>query len=200
MIVFIGKMPLRYELSFLIARMGAKKRLGNRLDRSLSNSRYTPEESADTNSFDSSLHGDITNIQARFEDFTHKNSTEFEDSGVVNFEFVNGGLGSINYSTAVWDANLESSILIIGEKGSIKVGGQYMNIVEYCHIQDYTMPTLPEAGPANDYGPYKGSAANHHLVIKNVVDTLKGRTTVSTNALEGLKVVDIIERIYACKR
>lgn len=146
------------------------------------------------------LFGDITNIQARFEDFTHKNSTEFEDSGVVNFEFVNGGLGSINYSTSVWDTNLESSILIIGEKGSIKVGGQYMNVVEYCHIQDYIMPTLPEAGPANDYGPYKGSAANHHLVIKNVVDTIMGRTTVSTNALEGLKVVDIIERIYACKR
>lgn len=146
------------------------------------------------------LFGDITNIQARLNDFAHAQSTDFEDSGIVNFEFVNGGLGSINYSTAVWDTNLESSILVIGEKGSIKVGGQYMNEVEYCHIKDYTMPQLAEAGPANDYGPYKGSAANHHLVIKNVVDTLKGRTTVSTNALEGLKVVDIIERIYACKK
>ena len=58
------------------------------------------------------------------------------------------------------------------------------------------MPKLKPANPANDYGPYKGSAANHHHIIENVVDTLKGRTTATTNALEGLKVVEIIERIY----
>lgn len=145
------------------------------------------------------LFGDITNINAKFSDFTHKKTTAFEDSGIVNFNFINGGLGCINYSTAVWDSNLESSITIIGEKGSVKIGGQYMNEVEYCHIQDYTMPQLPPVNPANDYGSYKGSAANHHYIIENVVDTLKGRTTVTTNALEGLKVVDIIERIYALR-
>jgi predicted dehydrogenase len=142
------------------------------------------------------LFGDIKDIQAKFNDFTHAQSTDFEDSGVVSFQFVNGGMGCINYSTAVWDTNLESSITIIGEKGSIKIGGQYMNQVEYCHIKDYTMPELPEASPANDYGFYKGSAANHHFIIENVVDTLKGRTTITTNALEGMKVVEIIERIY----
>ncbi len=45
-------------------------------------------------------------------------------------------------------------------------------------------------------GPFKGSAANHHYVIENVVETLNGRDTITANALEGLKVVDIIERIY----
>jgi len=58
------------------------------------------------------------------------------------------------------------------------------------------MPTLNASNPANDYGAYKGSAANHNYVIGNVIDTLKGRTSATTNALEGLKVVDIIERIY----
>lgn len=71
-----------------------------------------------------------------------------------------------------------------------------MNEVEVCNIDGYEMPQLKEANPANDYGPYKGSAANHNFVIKNVIDTLKGRTTATTNALEGLKVVEIIERIY----
>lgn len=146
------------------------------------------------------LFGDITDINARFNDFTHKGITEFEDSGFINFNFVNGGMGSINYSTAVWDKNLESSITIIGSKGSIKLGGQYMNEVEYCHIKDYTMPELEETNPPNDYGPYKGSAANHHFVIENVVDTLQGQTTATTNALEGLKVVEIIERIYSLKK
>ncbi len=146
------------------------------------------------------LFGDISNIQARFSDFTHTHSTAFEDSGIVSFDFVNGGMGCINYSTAIWDKNLESSMTIIGAKGSVKIGGQYMNEVEYCHIDNYTMPELPPSGPANDYGHYKGSAANHHYIIENVVDTLKGRNTITTNALEGLKVVEIIERIYALKQ
>lgn len=145
------------------------------------------------------LFGDITNIQAKFKDFTHQKSTDFEDSGFVNFDFVNGGMGCINYSTSIATQNLESSITIIGEKGSVKIGGQYMNEVEVCNIDDYEMPKLAAANPPNDYGPYKGSAANHHYVIENVIDTLKGRTTATTNALEGLKVVEIIERIYALR-
>jgi len=145
------------------------------------------------------LFGDITNIQARFADFNHKDNTAFEDTGIVSFDFVKGGVGSINYSTAVWDNNLESSITIIGEKGSVKIGGQYMNEVEHCHIENYTMPDLPPVNPANDYGNYKGSAANHHYIIENVIDTLKDRTVITTNALEGLKVVDIIERIYSLR-
>ena len=142
------------------------------------------------------LFGDIDNIQGKFADFTHKDTTAFEDSGFVSFDFVDGGMGSLNYSTAVAQQNLESSMTIIGSKGSVKIGGQYMNEVEVCNVEGYEMPVLRESNPANDYGPYKGSAANHNYVIKNVIDTLKGRTTATTNALEGLKVVEIIERIY----
>jgi UDP-N-acetyl-2-amino-2-deoxyglucuronate dehydrogenase len=142
------------------------------------------------------LFGDITNIQGKFKDFAHQESTDFEDSGFVSFDFVDGGMGSLNYSTAVATQNLESSITIIGKNGSVKIGGQYMNEVEVCNIDGYEMPKLPAANPPNDYGPYKGSAANHHYVIENVIDTLNGRTTATTNALEGLKVVEIIERIY----
>lgn len=145
------------------------------------------------------LFGDIKNIQAKFADFNHQTLTDFEDSGFVSFDFINGGMGSINYSTAVWDKNLESSLTIIGSKGSIKVGGQYMDQVDVCNIKDYIMPVLDATNPANDYGAYKGSANNHHNVIENVVDTIKGTNKITTNALEGLKVVDIIERIYALR-
>ncbi|MCS7028383.1 MAG: Gfo/Idh/MocA family oxidoreductase [Bacteroidia bacterium] len=147
------------------------------------------------------LFGDITNIQAHFKNFAHQHNTELEDdSGVVQFEFINGGIGSINYSTAVWDKNMESSITIIGERGSIKVGGQYMEKVEYCHIKDYVMPVLPPSNPPNDYGSYKGSAANHSFVIDNVIKTIQGLAQPTTNALEGLKVVEIIERIYQLRK
>ena len=146
------------------------------------------------------LFGDITDIQARFADFNHKSLTEFEDSGIVNFRFTeNGGIGSLNYSTSTWNKNMESSLLIIAENGSIKIGGQYMDKVEYCHIRDYEMPKLEPTNPGNDYGAYKGSAQNHHLVIRNVVNVLSSDNsseTITTNVLEGMKVVNIIERIY----
>jgi len=142
------------------------------------------------------LFGDIENIHAKFNDFNHQTLTDFEDSGFVSFDFVNGGIGSLNYSTAIWNQNLESSMTIIAENGSVKIGGQYMNEVEHCHVKDYNMPQLAPTNPGNDYGAYKGSAANHHYVIENVVDVLKGKAPITTNALEGLKVVDIIEKIY----
>ena len=145
------------------------------------------------------IFGDINNIQAKFADFNHQNNTDFEDSGFVSFDFLNGGMGSINYSTAVWDKNLESSLTIIGSKGSVKVGGQYMDQIEVCNISDYELPVLKETNPANDYGSYKGSANNHHNVIENVVETINGKNKITTNALEGLKVVDMIERIYALR-
>jgi UDP-N-acetyl-2-amino-2-deoxyglucuronate dehydrogenase len=112
---------------------------------------------------------------------------------------VNGGMGCLNYSTAVWDTNLESSITVIAEKGTVKVGGQYMNEVEICNVKDYSFSELPASNPANDYGHYKGSANNHPYVFENVVDVIKGRKPITTNALEGLKVVEIIERIYALR-
>jgi len=142
------------------------------------------------------LFGDIENIKGRMTDFNHMDTTDFEDSGILSFDFTDGGMGVLNFSTSCWDKNFESSITILAENGTIKIGGQYMNEVEYCHVKDYEMPVLKASNPPNDYGPYKGSAANHVYIIHNVIDVLKGRAPITTNALEGLKVVDIIERMY----
>ena len=142
--------------------------------------------------------GDIHHIKSRFVDFNHQDNTDFEDSGLISFEFVkHDALGTFNFSTSVANQNFESSVTIIAEKGTIKVGGQYMNEVEYCQIDDYEMPDLPPSNPANDYGHYKGSAANHGYIFENIEATLIGDGQITTNALEGLKVVDIIERMYA---
>ncbi|MBO6536630.1 MAG: Gfo/Idh/MocA family oxidoreductase [Balneolaceae bacterium] len=140
--------------------------------------------------------GDIKNPKAIVKNFTHPELKDFDDSGFAQFEFENGGIGSINYSTSCWDKNMESSITVIGTKGSVKVGGQYMNEIEYCHVDGYEMPELPPTNPPNDYGPYKGSAANHHYIIENVVDTLVHGKKATATSLDGLKVVGIIEKIY----
>ena len=148
---------------------------------------------------------DLLKVIDKFYEYTNEYYLDFrgdfEDSGLVTFDFVNGGMGCLNYSTSVWNKNMESSLLVVAENGSVKIGGQYMNEVEYCHIKDYEMPELPPTNPGNDYGPYKGSAQNHNFVIRNVVEVLTQTAgkSITTNVLEGLKVVDIIQRIYACK-
>ena len=148
------------------------------------------------------LFGDITNIKSRMRDFNHSETTDFEDSGIVSFDFVNGGMGNLCFSTSVWGKNMESSILIVAENGSVKIGGQYMNEVEYCHIKDYEMPELAPTNPGNDYGPYKGSAQNHNFVIRNVVEVLSegNNEPITPNVLEGMKVVDIITRMYEASK
>ena len=142
------------------------------------------------------IFGDIENIQAKFRDFNHQNTTEFEDSGIISFDLLNGGMGTMTYSSSVWDKNMESSLTVIAEHGSIKIGGQYMNKLEYCHVKDLNVPELADTTPANQYNGFQGSANNHLQFYQNVVDALNGKPSLTSNAEEGMKVVEIIERIY----
>lgn len=144
------------------------------------------------------LFGDVHEITARFANHNHKGIIDFEDSAAVSFSFISGGMGSLSYSTSVWDRNMESTMVIVAEKGTVKIGGQYMDKLEYCHIKDYELKESISS-PVEQVAGYTAAKANHHFVIQNAVDVLKGRSEITTNALEGTKVVDIIERIYALK-
>jgi predicted dehydrogenase len=143
--------------------------------------------------------GEMHSFRSTFENFSHPYLPQFEDTGSVQFHFANGGMGILNFSTSVWDQNLESSITVIAEKGSLKIGGQYMEKIEYCHIQHYTAPTLEIKAATFPHGTYAGNDAHHFLSIQNVVETLLGRSSISTNAMEGLKVVEMIETMYRNK-
>jgi hypothetical protein len=146
------------------------------------------------------IFGEININHAQFENFNHKHSTQFEDSGIVTFSIISGGVGSINYSTSVFDKNFESSISIIGENGTVKLGGQYMNEISYCHINNYEMPSLEKSNPPNNYGNYQGSASNHPYVIQNVIETLNNNSKPHTQLSEGMAVVKIIEEIYKFRK
>jgi len=128
--------------------------------------------------------------------FNHNNITEFEDSGILTFTLDNKAIGSLQFSTAVYEKNMESSITIIGEKGSVKIGGQYMDQVEYCNIEDYILPDIGKSNNANDYGDYQGSANNHSYVIQNVINTLQGVSAKDATPLECLNVIAFIEEVY----
>lgn len=143
------------------------------------------------------LFGDITNIKAKLEDFNHQTSTEFEDSGIVIFDFKSGGIGSFTFSTSVWQENLESSLTLIAANGSVKVGGQYMDRVEKCLIKDYKMPKLSPTNASNDYGTFKGSAQNHHFFYKNIAEVIHNENVIKTTAEESIKLIETIEKIYS---
>ncbi len=142
------------------------------------------------------LFGSISNVQSRFANFNHTDTIQFEDTGLIHFEFDQGGIGSFNYTTSVYQKNLESSITIVAENGTIKVGGQYMNEVLYCDVKSYEMPQIEASLPPNDYGHYKGSAANHQYIYQNVIEVLNGAAEIDATAEQGMKVVEIIENIY----
>jgi UDP-N-acetyl-2-amino-2-deoxyglucuronate dehydrogenase len=144
--------------------------------------------------------GDVKHVFAFCKNFAHKDIIEFEDTGVVVVEFYNGALGTINYTVNSFQKNMEGSLTIFARYGTVKIGGQYLNELEYQNIKDYKIEDLPKGNPANNYGNYQGSMSNHDKVYENIVDVLTTGATVSTNFFEGLKTVEIIDKIYTAAR
>lgn len=140
--------------------------------------------------------GDVKNVEAFGGNFHHQGITEFDDNGVIALEFYNGAIGSINYTVNSHGKNMEGSLTIFGEKGTVKIGGQYLNELEYQNIEGYKVENLPEGNTANNYGQYQGSMSNHDKVYENVVEVLTNDGVISANGFEGLKTVEIIDKIY----
>ncbi len=140
--------------------------------------------------------GDIKDVEAYTANYAHQGIIEFEDTGVVILKFQNGAIGTINYTVNSYGKNMEGSLTIFGEKGTVKIGGQYLNELEYQNIEGYKIENLPVGNTANNYGNYQGSMSNHDKVYQNVVDVLTKDASISTSAFEGLKTVEIIDKIY----
>lgn len=142
------------------------------------------------------LFGEIEGAKGAINNFNHKELVEYEDTGSFIFKLKNGALGSLNYTTCAFEQNMEGSITVIAEKATIKIGGKYLNTIDYQKTDGFDVKHLPASSPANNYGYYQGSMSNHDYVIDNVVETFNGRAEIMTNAYEGLKVVEIIEQLY----
>jgi predicted dehydrogenase len=140
--------------------------------------------------------GDVRQVKSLMANYAHKGIIEFEDTGAVILEFYNGAIGTINYTVNSYQKNMEGSLTIFGEKGTVKIGGQYLNELEYQQIEGFTIENLPEGNKANNYGTYQGSMSNHDKVYDNLVEVLQNNAAISTSSFEGLKTVEIIEKIY----
>jgi UDP-N-acetyl-2-amino-2-deoxyglucuronate dehydrogenase len=86
--------------------------------------------------------------------------------------------------------NVESSVLISGDAGAIKVSGQYLEHIDLYYSSD----------PIENPFQVLDNTKTHSLVINNVIDVIRTGVDISTNAMEGMKVVDVIEEVYKMAR
>ncbi len=140
--------------------------------------------------------GDVDEVCGRIANKGHGDLIEFEDTGTFNFELQNGALGSLNFTTCAYNKNMEGSITVFAEKATIKIGGKYLNTIDYQETKGFDLKHLPQSAKANDYGFYQGSMSNHDKVIDNVIQTLNHKADIMTGGPDGLKVVEIIEKFY----
>lgn len=141
------------------------------------------------------LLGDVKTVKSITRNFEHP-VNEIEDSGVVIIEMLGGAIGTLNYTVNSYQKNMEGSFSIFGKKGTIKIGGQYLNTIEYQCVDGEEIKTLPAGKPANTYGFYQGSMSNHDKVYEHLIKALHEPGYEFASALDGLKTVEIIEKIY----
>ena len=140
--------------------------------------------------------GDVKEVKAITKNYEHP-LIEIEDTGVVLIEMVGGAVGTLNYTVNSFQKNMEGSFTIFGEKGTVKIGGQYLNELEYQCIDKTKIENLSAGKPANAYGFYQGSMSNHNKVYEHLLKAIEIPGYEFASALDGMKTVEIIEKIYA---
>lgn len=143
------------------------------------------------------LAGDIKEVKTIKKNLLLEQVIETEDNFVAIAEFQNGALGSFHFSINSYRKNMEGSVTIIAEKGTVKIGGQYLNTLEYQDVEGLDPVILEKSNPANNYGFYEGSMSNHHLVYENMIKALADDQYSLANVDDGMKTVEIIEKMYA---
>lgn len=142
------------------------------------------------------LFGEVKVVSGKIINVSHP-YIEIDDTGSFILETLDGAIINFNYSTSAYEKNMEGAISILAENGTVKIGGQYLNTIEYQHVKNVQIEAIQIQAKANDYGLYQGSMSNHDRVIDNVIQHLKGFEAMMTNAIEGSAVVRIIEEMYA---
>jgi len=136
--------------------------------------------------------GDVKDVFGHAEKQMHS----FPDTGVVLFRSMGGVMGTLNFTINSYGKNMEGSITLFGEKGTVKIGGEYLNRLEYQSIDGHVLVVPDEPLMGNRYGVNRGTSSNHDKVYRNVIDVLSGKGSIVTDMLDGLRTVEFIERVY----
>ena len=142
-----------------------------------------------------SLFGPIKEVKGFSGSEAHKKGLEFEDTGVASLYMEKGSLGSFHWSVNTYKKNHEIALTIVAEKGTVRVGGEYLNEVQY-HSLEKDMEFTQPVNPSNEYTAYKGSMSNHKEVYDHLLLALENKENDFANAFDGLRTVEAIEKIY----
>ncbi|MEM4267925.1 MAG: Gfo/Idh/MocA family oxidoreductase [Candidatus Woesearchaeota archaeon] len=141
------------------------------------------------------LGGKVKSVFAVMENFAHS-GIETEDTGIIVIRFIKGAIGTLQYTTAVYESNFEGTISVFGTKGTIKVGGKYLNELEFWNVEGVPKPQIEQCNPQNDYGTYQGTMSNHDKVYKNITEVLLHNGKIATTSLEGRNSVEVMQAAY----
>jgi predicted dehydrogenase len=141
------------------------------------------------------LFGEVDEAKGLRKNFAHKKNVEFEDTGVATLSMKNGCIGSLHWSVNAFTKNHEIALTIVAEKGTIRIGGEYLNEVQYQSTEN-DIQFVAKQNTANDYLSYKGSISKHDEVYRHLIKALNKTDTLFANAYDGLRTVETIEKIY----
>ncbi|AVR89556.1 Gfo/Idh/MocA family oxidoreductase [Thauera aromatica] len=123
---------------------------------------------------------------------------EVEDSGVAAIRWRSGAMGTLNVTMLTYPKNLEGSITLLGEKGTVRIGGVAVNEVQHWEF-DEKRPEDNEIQHAS-YATTSVYGFGHPLYCDNVINTLQGKAEPETDGREGLKSLELLIALYLSAR
>ena len=123
---------------------------------------------------------------------------EVEDTGVAALKWRNGAMGSVNVTMLTWPKNLEGSITILGEKGSVRVGGVAVNQIEHWQFADSDPMDAMVAGAGYQAPSVYGFG--HPLYYEGVIRSLREASAPEIDGREGLKSLELLIAMYLSAR
>lgn len=142
------------------------------------------------------LIGPVESLQAYTANLSR--NIEAEDTGVISLKWRSGALGSMNVTMLTYPRNLEGSITILGEKGSVKVGGIAANEIQHWEFE-HADPDDHKTKEMN-YETTSVYGFGHQLYYENVINVLRGEAEPETDGREGLKSLEVIIAAYLSAR
>lgn len=140
--------------------------------------------------------GEVKTVKGFTANVAHQQLIEVEDTGVFSFVTKAGVPGTLHYSTNTKHKNYEGSITILAEKATIKIGGAYLNTIEYQEPVLIDTAKLIAGNAANQYKGYEGSMNNHARVYDEFIEVISGRKKKYVSGEEGMHSVMMIEKFY----
>lgn len=142
------------------------------------------------------LIGPVESVQAYTA--TLDRDIEVEDTGVMNIKWRSGALGSMNVTMLTWPRNLEGSITILGEHGSVRIGGVAVNRIDHW---EFAAPHAMDAEvPEASYDTASVYGQGHRAYLGNVLEVLRGRAEPDTDGREGLHSLELLVATYVAAR